>query len=104
MLTMEEILEHVSTACGSEPDHIAELDVDIIDNTPKEIEAVVCEMMERLDGATVEVEPWEEGAQRRLREFRQYPGVGRGPIVAGKTRMGRDFLRRNASVLGLSGV
>ncbi len=101
LLTMVEILEHYGTACGPDPSDIAALGVDMIDNTPEEIEAVVCEMIERLDGAAVDIEPWEEAAQRRLREFRQDPGVGHGPIVAGKSRMGRDFLRRNASVLGL---
>lgn len=65
------------------------------------MEAVVCVMMERLAGVVSDIAPWEEAAQQRLREFRQNAAIGHGPIMAGKTRMGREFLRRNAAVLGL---
>jgi hypothetical protein len=58
-------------------------------------------MIDRLDGVAVDIEPWEEAAQQRLRELpNPHPY---GPIVAGKTRMGRDFVRRNATALGLGG-
>ena len=101
MLTMEEILEHVGTACGSQTSQLDALGVDIIDNTPEEIEAVVCEMMERLNGTATAPTPQEEAAQQRLREYRQIATVGHGPIMAGKSRMGRDFLQRHGSALGL---
>lgn len=101
LLTMAEVLEHVGTACGFETSHIAALGIDLIDNTPEEIKAVVCEMMERLERVATVPAPWEEAAQQRLREFRQTPAIGHGPIMAGKTRMGRDFLRRHGSALGL---
>ena len=101
LLTMTEILEHIGTACGWQPSQIDALGLDVIDNTPEEIEAVVCEMIERLDDTAAAFAPWEETAQQRLREFRQIAAVGHGPIMAGKTRMGRDFLRRHGSALGL---
>jgi hypothetical protein len=101
LLTIAESLENFGTAWASEPGDLTPLGVDLIDNTPEEIEAVVCEMIDRLDGVAVDIAPWEEAAQQRLRELpNPHPY---GPIVAGKTRMGRDFLRRNASVLGLGG-
>lgn len=102
LLTMAEILEHVGTACGWQTSQLDALGLDAIDNTPEEIEAVVCEMIERLDGTAMVSEPWEEAGQQRLRGFRQIAAVGHGPIMAGKTRMGRDFLHRHAAALGLS--
>ena len=101
-LTIAEVLEHVGTACGWQTSQLDALGLDAIDNTPEEIEAVVCEMIERLDGTATAPTPWEEAAQQRLREFRQIAAIGHGPIMAGKTRMGRDFLRCHASALGLS--
>ena len=101
-LTIAEILEHIGTACGWETSQIVALGLDAIDNTPEEIEAVVCEMIERLNGTAAAPAPWEEAAQQRLREFRQIAAIGHGPIMAGKTRMGRYFLHRHASALGLS--
>ena len=77
------------------------LGLEAIDNTPEEIEAVVGEMIGRLAGVVSDIAPWDEAAQQRLRELRQPTAVGPGPIMAGKARMGRDFLRRNAAVLGL---
>ena len=100
-LTMAEILASVNAACGMETAHMTAVGLDVIDNTPEEIEAVVCEMMERLAGMVSDIAPWDEAAQQRLRELRQPTAVGPGPIMAGKPRMGRDFLRRNAAVLGL---
>jgi putative glycosyltransferase (TIGR04372 family) len=106
LLTITESLENFGTAWASEPGDLTPLGVDLIDNTPQEIEAVVCEMIDRLDGVAVDIAPWEEAAQQRLRELRIPSSINHthGPIVAGKTRMGRDFLHRNAFALGLSGI
>ena len=106
LLTITESLENFGTAWASEPGDLTPLGVDLIDNTPQEIEAVVCEMIDRLDGVAVDIAPWEEAAQQRLRELRIPSSINHthGPIVAGKTRMGRDFLRRNAPALGLVSV
>lgn len=101
-LTIAEILEQVGTACGWDISQLDVLGLDAIDNTPEEIEAVVCEMIERLNGLGRDPTPEEEIAQQRLREFRQNAAIGHGPIVAGKSRMGRDFLCNHASALGLS--
>ena len=102
LLTMAEILEHADTACGFQTSQLDALGLDAIDNTPEEIEAVVCEMIERLDGIATAPATREEAAQQRLREFRQIDAaIGRGPIMAGKSRMGRDFLQRHGSALGL---
>jgi len=101
LLTIAESLENLATASSPDLQDLTALGIDLIDNTPEEIEAVVCEMIDRLDGVAVDIEPWEEAAQQRLRELpNPHPY---GPIVAGKTRMGRDFVRRNATALGLGG-
>lgn len=104
LLTIAEILEHVGTAIGWQTSQPDALGLDVVDNAPEEIEAVVREMIERLDGTAAAPEPWEEVAQQRLREFRQIAALGQGPIMAGKSRMGRDFLRRHAPALGLRNV
>lgn len=101
-LTIEEILGHVTTSCGSTSKGLDDLGLDDIPNTPQQIEAVVQEMIDQLDGAPLELTEWDEAAQRRLRSYRQFAAVGNGPIVGGKTRMGRDFLRHHARALGLA--
>lgn len=104
LLTVKESLEHYGMACGSEPFDLESLGVSLIDNSSTEIEEVVCELMDRLNGIALETAPWEEVVQQRLRELRLPLSLGLGPIMGGKTRMGRDFLRHNASVLGLRDV
>jgi putative glycosyltransferase (TIGR04372 family) len=75
---------------------LAELNAEVVDNTPAEIEAIVLEMLDRVEDEaayTFDDERLQEQFQRIQPQFR-YPAPG------GRVRMGRDYLRANASLLG----
>jgi putative glycosyltransferase (TIGR04372 family) len=77
------------------------LGAEVVDNTPEEIEAVVLEMLERIDGAAV----YTEEDDRLQSSFQRIQPQFTHPVPAarlsGRARMGREYLRANADHLGL---
>jgi putative glycosyltransferase (TIGR04372 family) len=70
-----------------------ELDVDLVDNTPAEVEAVTLEMLDRLEGDVTH-----DGADEDLQ--RAYDSLPFPiPRQAGRPRVGRDFLREHSELV-----
>jgi len=94
-LTIEEELS--GPAAWSEwPEFLGRQGIELRDNTPEEIDEVVSEMMDRLDG-TVAYTAQENQMQDR---FRRLP-ADRGCMMFGNSRMGRAFLQRHSDLLSL---
>ena len=64
-----------------------EKNIDLIDNSPKEIRDVVVEMLDRLDGGTIYAEEDERHQQSISELYRKYSGYG------DMGRMGKSFVR-----------
>ena len=87
--------EVLSSSLGftNAPEHITSKGVSLVDNTPEEIQEVVTEMLERLEGKrsyTTEENQLQEGFDLLKNKV---PGVG---------RIGRSFLRKHAQLLTLT--
>ena len=74
-----------------------DLDASLVDNTPDEIDELVREMLERLDG-TASYSADQNERQARFERLVQDHGE---PV--GCARIGRDFLRRHAWMLEARG-
>lgn len=92
-MTFREILESgVGRFMKSELYH--QNDIEVVDNTPEEITAVVIEMDERLKGTWLTTEEDEELQQRFWALFKKSELHG---VI--RARIGRDFLRQNQDLL-----
>jgi len=97
-LTFEELMSHpVSTSCLQH--QYDQMNLETIDNLPDEINDLITEMLDRLDGEP-RYSAEDERLQRRFRTLTALMGTLYGldnfPI---NCKIGRDFLRKHASLL-----
>ena len=71
--------------------------IEVLDNTPEEIAALVREMDERLKGTWRTTEEDEELQQRFLEQFRRHSTVN--PDIQAYRRIGAEFLRQHQELL-----
>ncbi|OGX44383.1 MAG: hypothetical protein A3I71_01620 [Omnitrophica WOR_2 bacterium RIFCSPLOWO2_02_FULL_63_16] len=96
LMTVKDILQSGAGRWCYDAEYAAQ-GIDIIDNTPEEIAALVREMDERLKGTWRTTEEDEELQQRFLEQFRRHSTLN--PDIQAYRRIGAEFLRQHQELL-----